>query len=447
MNNHLSDLTTGPIIRHLFKLALPSIGASFMQMTYVITDMFWLGRMGEEAVASVGAAGFYTWFGTSLLLTTKIGAEIGVSQSLGRREPEQALSFIHHNLLWATVLSLFLSIIVLINAPHLIGFIGIPSEIVAQEGTSYLRIVALGFVFYFVNPTFAGIYMGMGNSKLPFRYLSIGVIMNLILDPVLIFGFGPIPAMGVSGAAWATVLAQITVWLIFFYHLIIRQEMTKLHLKKFQFDWKISKRIFKLGLPVALESALFSIFAMILAKMVAFYGAVAIAVQSIGSQIEAISWMTSHGFATALGSFTGQNYGAGKRDRIKAGYKYTMMIGGILGIIVSLLFLLFGENIFSVFLNDPESVRLGAVYLKILAVSQIFMIFEITTRGSFNGIGKPNPPSLTGIIFTGSRIPVAAWLSAFPAIGLFGIWWAISLTSVVKGTFLPVWLMKVLREK
>jgi len=446
MNSRHTDLTKGAILQHLLKLALPTIGASFMQMTYVLADMLWLGRMGEDAVASVGAAGLFIWFCSSLLLTTKIGAEICVSQSLGKQDINLALRFVRHSLFWATLLSLFLSIIVLIFSPNLISFFGIPSENVLLDGTNYLRITALCFVFYFVNPTFAGIYNGMGNSKLPFRYLSVGVILNIIIDPLLIFGVGPFPEMGVAGAAWATVIAQSAVWLIFVYRLIIRSEMMNIHLKNFRFDLKISKRIFKLGIPVAFESTFFSLIAMMLTKMMATFGAIAVAVQTIGAQIEALSWMTTNGFSTALGSFTGQNFGAKKWDRIKTGYRYSMTIGACLGVCVTLLFLLFGENIFSLFLKETESVRLGGFYLKILAVSQIFMIFEIITRGSFNGIGKTIPPSITGIIFTGSRIPLAMLLCSIPALGLLGIWWAITLTSVVKGTLLPVWLLTIFRK-
>ncbi|MCL2072536.1 MAG: MATE family efflux transporter [Marinilabiliaceae bacterium] len=443
----IKDLTSGHILSHLFRLAMPTIGSSFMQMTYVLSDMIWLGRLGEDAVASVGAAGLFIWCGNSLLLTTKIGAEIGVSQSLGRKTPEIALQFLRLSLFWASIISLFFSVIVFIFASNLIAFFAIPSEIVAVEGSSYLRIVSLSFVFFFVNPTFAGIYNGMGNSRLPFRYISVGVILNVILDPLLIFGIGPIPAMGVKGAAYATVFAQVVVWSIFFYRLIVRQEMMKLQFKKFNFGAKISKKIFQLGFPVASESALFSIFAMILTKMTASFGAVAIAVQSIGAQIESVSWMTTNGFSTALCSFTGQNFGAGKWKRIKIGYRFAMTIGLGLGICVTMLFLFFGENIFSIFLKDADSIKLGGAYLKILAVSQLFMIFEITTRGSFNGIGKTIPPSLTGITFTGLRIPLAYLLCSIPELGVLGIWWAISLTSVVKGTLLPIWLLIVFRKK
>jgi putative MATE family efflux protein len=252
--------------------------------------------------------------------------------------------------------------------------------------------------------------------------------------------------MGVKGAGWATVLSQFIVWMIFLYKFIIREEMMSLHLQEFKFDWKITKRIFQFGFPAAIESALFSVFAMVIAKMVAVYGAVAIAVQSIGSQIEALSWLSSRGLSSALCSFIGQNYGAGQFRRLKTGYRYTMIIGGILGITVSMLFLILGEEIFRLFLSDPESVRLGYLYLKILAVSQVFMIFEITSQGAFYGIGKSIPPSLTGVLFTGLRIPIAFVMSSVLSLGLSGIWWTISLTSVIKGIVLPAWLLTVFKK-
>lgn len=447
MKHRGTDLTQGPILSHLFRLALPTIGASFMQMTYNLTDMLWLGRVGEEAVAAVGAAGFYVWLGVSLLLVTRVGAEVGVSQALGSRQNETALRFVRHALFWAVVISALYSLLSFFGAELLIDFFGIASERVNQDGATYLRIVSLGFVFTFTNPTFSGIYNGMGNSRLPFWYMTSGVLLNLILDPMLIFGWWFFPELGVAGAAWATFFAQMLVFLVFVYRFLGVQEMVRLRLSAFRFDPAISARIFKLGIPVAAESALFAFFAMVIARLVADFGAVAIAVQSVGGQIEAISWMTSTGFATALGSFTGQNYGAANWERIRKGYWYTLAIGSVLGLLVTLAFFLWGRTFFSFFFSDPQSQELGAMYLYILAVSQVFMIYEITTRGAFNGIGQTVPPSVTGIVFTGLRIPLSWALLALSSWGLLGIWGSISFTSLLKGSVLPFWFWLVLRKQ
>ncbi len=446
MKNRSVDLTSGSIVSQLFKLSIPIIGASFMQMAYNLTDMFWLGNLGEDAVAAVGIAGFFVWFGTSLLLTTRIGAEVGVAQSVGKGAHSVAKKFMRHSLFWAVIMSALFALVTLIFANELISFFKIEKPFVQSQSVVYLRIVSLSFVFNFVNPTFSGIYNGMGNSKLPFKYLGVGLLLNIVIDPILIFGFWIIPPMGVAGAAWATFISQLVVFLIFVFRFIVKKELVDLKLREFKLQWKITKRIFTLGVPVAAESALFALFAMVIARFVSNYGAEAIAVQSIGAQIEAISWMTASGFATALGSFVGQNYGAKKWHRIKLGFNYTMLIGLVMALPITLIFMFWGESIYTLFFSKADLQKLGGIYLMIISVSQLFMITEITTSGAFNGIGRTVPPSLIGIVFTGARIPLAYLLMQIEPLGLYGIWIAISASSVVKGTILPIWFWNILRK-
>jgi len=187
---------------------------------------------------------------------------------------------------------------------------------------------------------------------------------------------------------------------------------------------------------------LFTVFASLLARLVAQWGPIPIAVQKVGSQIEAISWMTASGFSTALSSFVGQNYGAGKWDRIAKGYFITIMLSGIIGILASLLLIFFAEPLFRIFIpNDPEAIRIGVTYLQILGYSQLFMCLEITSQGAFNGIGKTLPPSIVSIIFTGLRVPMAMFLSSAALLGLSGVWWSISISSIIKGLIMASWFI------
>ncbi|WP_430933047.1 MATE family efflux transporter [Saccharicrinis sp. 156] len=445
--NRTIDLTSGPIFKQLLKLAIPIIGTSLMQMAYNLTDMIWLGQVGSNAVASAGAAGFFVWLGISVLLITRIGAEIGVSQALGRKEKEEAARYARHSLFWALVLSAFISMVVLVFTPQLIGVFRLSEGVVENGAIGYLRIVAMGFIFTFMNPTFQGIYNGAGNSKLPFYYLLVGLGLNMVLDPLLIFGLGPVPSLGVKGAAIATVTAQAVVYIIFVIRFVWKKEIMNPEFKQFKLCKDITKNVFRLGSPVAMESSLFAIFALILARMITKWGDMPIAVQSVGAQIEALSWMTSSGFATALSSFTGQNFGAGNWDRIKKGYFTTLGVGIFLGLTVTMSFFVFGKQIFSLFLRESEPLQMGITYLKILAVSQTFMIIEIVTRGAFNGIGRTVPPSIVGIVFTGARVPAGYILSSSKLLGMFGIWWAISLSSVVKGFVSMGWYLTVLNRK
>ncbi|MEG0181322.1 MAG: MATE family efflux transporter, partial [Peptostreptococcaceae bacterium] len=149
-----------------------------------------------------------------------------------------------------------------------------------------------------------------------------------------------------------------------------------------------------------------------------------------------ISWMTADGIAVALSSFVGQNYGANKYDRINKGFKITLAIGTVLGIVTTLILIFGGKQIFTVFINEAETINEGASYLKILGYSQLFMCVEIITSGAFKGIGRTYIPSIILTILTGARVPMAYFLSRPEILGLSGVWWSISISSVIKGLLL-----------
>jgi putative MATE family efflux protein len=441
-----NEITEGSIFTALFKLAIPIMGTSFVQMAYNMTDMVWVGRMGSGAVAAVGTAGFFTWFGMSLILIPKIGAEIGVSQSVGRNDEKAIKSYVQHTIQMNIIFALIYGIILILLRKPLIGFFNLGDTNVINMAISYLVIISVGMNFYFINPIFTAIFNGYGDSKTPFRINAIGLIVNIVLDPILIWGIGPFPTLGVNGAAIATVFAQFIVTVIFIYkakketHLFSGFNLFLLPSKS-----RI-KHIAKLGLPVAIQSGLFSIFAMILARIIAHWGAVPIAVQKVGSQIEAISWMTAGGFSTALSTFVGQNYGAKKFDRIYKGYFIGLTIVGIVGVAASCLLIFGARPIFSIFIQEEEAIKQGTVYLRILGISQFFMCIEIATGGAFNGFGKTIPPSVVSIIFTGLRVPAAVILSSAALLGLNGVWWSISLSSIFKGLILTTWFIIFIRR-
>lgn len=443
-----NQLTEGNIAHVLVKLALPIMGTSFVQMAYNMTDMIWIGRIGSNAVAAVGTAGFFTWFGFAFILIPKIGAEVGVAQSVGREDRREAKAYIRHTLQLVTFLAIFYGSILIAFRKSLVGFFDLGDMEIIEMAISYLIIVSLGMIFYFINPVFTGILNGYGNSRTPFILNVIGLVANMVLDPMLIFGIGPFPALGVKGAAIATVIAQLIVSCFFVYYILKSREeiFTDIHLFK-KPDLIHVKSIIKLGLPTALQSGLFTFFAMVIARIIAQWGAVPIAVQKVGSQIEAISWMTAGGFSTAISTFVGQNYGANKWDRIQKGYYVGLRIVGTIGIIATCLLFFAAEPIFSIFLPEAEALVHGIIYLKILSVSQLFMCIEIASAGAFNGLGRTVPPSIVGIVFNALRIPSALLLSSSSALGLNGVWWSISITSVFKGIVLTTWFLLVLYKR
>lgn len=439
-----NSLTEGNISKVLLKLALPIMGTSFIQMAYNLTDMFWVGRLGSLSVAAVGTAGFFTWFSMALIFISKIGAEVGVAQAFGKDDLSTAKSVAKASIQLNLVLAVLYGLLLFAFRYQLIAFFNIGNSEVINNATNYLLIISCGMIFNFINPVFTAILNGSGNSKLPFFINSVGLAINIILDPMMIFGFGPISAMGVRGAAIATVTAQLMVTLIFLMCTRKSQLFYGLHLLQ-SYDKERILSIVKLGLPVALQNGLFSIFAMFIARIIARWGPVPVAVQRVGSQIEALSWMTAGGFSTALSAFTGQNYGAKKWDRIYKGYFNAIFLVSLIGILATILFVFFGKPIFSMFIAEEEAIKIGVGYLKILGYSQLFMCIEITTGGAFNGIGKTVPPSIVGIVFNYLRIPAAGMLSVI--MGLEGIWWSISMSSVFKGVLLTSWFIIVLRRQ
>jgi len=439
------NLTDGSILKALFKIALPIMGTSFVQMAYNMTDMFWVGKLGSGAVASVGTAGFFTWLAAAFILIPKIGAEVGVAQAVGRENISEARVYIKHSIQMAVYLGLGYGLILILFRHPLIGFFNLEDTGIIEDAVTYLMIVSVGLVFYFVAPVFTAMFNGYGDSRTPFLINTTGLVVNMILDPVLIFGIGPFPRLGVLGAALATVIAQAVVIVVFVAVTPRRPELfSDLKLLSAPSAGYVA-RIVRLGLPAGLQSGLFTIFAMIIARIIAKWGPVPIAVQKVGSQIEAISWMTAGGFQTAMSTFVGQNYGANKWKRVANGYFVGMAIMSIVGIVASALLILAARPLFSIFIQEDEAIREGIVYLRILGLSQLFMCLESTSAGAFNGLGKTVPPSVVGIVFNALRIPASLMLSS-TALGLHGVWWAISVSSIFKGTVLSAWYMATLTK-
>jgi Na+-driven multidrug efflux pump len=312
---------------------------------------------------------------------------------------------------------------------------------------SYLAIIGLGMIFFFLPPVFTAIFNGHGDSKTPFLINAVGLLTNIILDPLLILGIGPFPELGVVGAAVATIFAQFVVAMTYIY--IIRKKTDFFievnFLKKP--DWSHLGRIIKLGIPAALQSGAFTMIAMIITRILSRWGSTPVAVQSVGSQIESISWMTAGGFQTALSAFVGQNYGAKKWDRIYKGYYTAISIIAVIGVITSCLLIFLPGPIFSIFIREKEVVKEGIKYLRILGLSQFFMCMEIATAGAFNGLGKTVPPSIVGVIMNALRIPGALLLAVAVPLGVTGVWWSISISSILKGIILTTWFVIFLNRR
>ena len=442
------NLTKGPILKTLTKLAIPIMASSFLATLYNITDMAWIGMLGAKAVAGVGVGGMFTWLSQGLASMARMGGQVQVAQYIGRGEREKAHKYAQAAVQLAVMMGLLFAAVVLIFINPLIGFFQLTDPEALEAAFSYTKIACGLIVFSFLTLTLTGIYTAQGDSRTPFAANLIGLVMNMILDPVLILGVGPFPALGVTGAAIATVTAQFVVMSILVIRIIVQKKENVL--KGIQVFAKIPVEylcgICKIGIPTALQGMAYCMISMILTRMVSGFGAEAIATQRVGGQIESISWNTADGFASALNAFIGQNYGAGKMDRVKKGYRVSLWTVGIWGLVVTLVFVLLPEPIASVFFHEPSAIATAVGYLIIVGFSEAFMCVELTTVGALSGLGMTHLSSIISITFTSARIPLAILLAA-TSLGLLGIWWAITLTSMAKGIVFVLVFYWVIRKE
>ncbi len=439
------NLTKGPILKTLTKLAIPIMASSFLGTLYNITDMAWIGLLGSKAVAGVGVGGMFTWLSQGLAAMARMGGQVQVAQCIGRGERDRAHGFAQAAVQLATLMGMAYAVISLVFTRQMVVFFQLTDPEAQTAALSYTKIACGLIVFSFLTLTMTGLYTAQGDSKTPFLANLIGLITNMILDPVLILGPGPFPKLGVVGAAIATVTAQAIVMTMMILGVIIQKKENVL--KGIRLTAKIPKEylggLCRIGIPTAIQGMAYCAISMVLTRMVSAYGAEAVATQRVGGQIESISWNTADGFAAALNAFIAQNYGAGKMDRVRKGYRASLWTVGIWGLLISFVFICFPQAIADIFFHEPKAVATAVGYLVIIGFSEAFMCVELTTVGALSGLSRTRLCSIISIAFTSARIPLAIILGGL--IGLSGIWWALSVTSIIKGiiftcTFL--WITK-----
>ncbi|AIO18012.1 Multidrug export protein MepA [Candidatus Izimaplasma bacterium HR1] len=451
------DLTKGNILKDLLIVAIPTLLTSLIQMAYNLTDMFWIasvdqiGLDSEQAVAAIGTAGFYPWFGFGVIMLAKIGTSVKVSQAVGMHDQKLLQRIGNNGVLIMFVLGLMYTVFGVFGNQYFIGWFESGIANVDAYAMSYMRIVSMfGLSFFMVN-LLNGVYDGLGKTMSTFLISFSGLALNMILDPIFILGeinvFGLFTinglSMGVEGAALATGIGQGSILLIYIF-IYINKKYQPFTINFREYDFKVIKEILRIGFYISAQSVLFTFISMFVAKRVLLFGEAPMAVQRLGSQFEAVAWMVASGFQVALASFVGQNFGAKKYERIKEGYKTSMKLLVPYGILVNIALFVFARPLFGLFFSETLTLDIGETYLRILSISQLFMIVELATAGVFNGLGRTVYPSVVGIAGNVLRIPAAIFLGA--SIGYAGIWWGVSISSVVKGTVLVIWLLYFLRK-
>ncbi len=423
------DLTKGSISREIFILALPLMLANLVNIAYNMIDMYFIGHTSDQALSAVGTAGLFLWLAASIVFFSKQGMETLLSQAIGRKDIDESRVIIKTGVILNVIITAIYSAIVFFFASELIGLFHLTSQQINAIAISYLKIGSLAIVFMMLNQNLMSIFQSRGQTNLVLIYNGIGLVVNILLDPVLIINMD----LGANGAAIATVIANFVVFML---SSISLYKYSSRFNDKSSFDQKIAKKIIALSFPTGSYNVFFTLVSMVISTYAISFGDNVIAAQRIGSQVESLSWMFASGLGIACAVFTGQNYGAKNKKRIDKAYKYLFVFCTLYGLFLCWLFIAKAEPMMRLFTSDDEIVNIGMMYFYSLSFAQVFTLYEGIASGFFNGYGLTKIPSFFSISGNIARIFLVIYMSKI--FGLNGIWYAIGITCIYRGLGLIV---------
>jgi len=419
------DYTTGNLNRAILLLAIPMVLEMVLESLFAVVDVMWVGRLGANAVATVGL----TESMLSLVFAVGIGLSMSttamVARRIGEKDPEGAAVAAVQAIVLGGIISVAIGVPCFIYAGDLLRLMGASSEIVSV-GTGYARICLGGscaVLLLFLNNA---IFRGAGDAAIAMRLLWVSNIINLILDPCLIFGWGPFPKLGVTGAALATFIGRSIGVMYQFYRLMKGTERIRVLTRQIHVKVDVLWRLLRVSLTGILQFAIAHTSWIGLVRIVSTFGAAALAGYTIAIRIVIFVILPSWGLSNAAATLVGQNLGAGEPDRAeKAVWRtgfYNMIFLGVLG----LFFVLFAEPMVRLFISDPEVVPLGATCLRIISCGNIGYAYGMVMLQAFNGAGDTITPTIVNFFgFWMLEIPLAYWLAIRMNFRSNGAFWAI----------------------
>jgi putative MATE family efflux protein len=428
----VTNFTEGSIPRHLLVFSIPMLLGNLLQAIYNTVDSIWVGRfLGPNALAAV-SVGFPIIFALIALVTgITMATTILVSQYFGAKEHDQLVKTVTNSILLLTVLGIATSIIGVIFRRPLLELINTPDEII-DMASEYMAIFLMGLVAMFLYNVVSSVLRGLGDSRTPLKFLAYTTLLNIVLDPILIFGIGPIPAMGVAGAALATVVAQAVSAFISLRYLYLRSDLLEYKPGMFTLDWELTALTFRIGLPAGIQQVLLSLSSLVVNSIVNAFGATIIAGYGAAIRIDHFAIMPAMSISLAVSTLVGQNLGAGKTERVSETVKWGALLSG--GITLFFTFVsLFRPDMLMRFFTKDEAVLLeGARYLRYAAFSYVPLALMFSIGGVIRGAGDTMATMfLTLASLWVVRVPLARYLSSLPHLGVSGVWIAITLSPVM----------------
>ncbi|QNM09968.1 MATE family efflux transporter [Wansuia hejianensis] len=417
------DLTQGSVTKSMLLFACPMILGNLLQQFYNVADTLIVGRfLGSDALAAVGSSFSLMTFLTSILLGLCMGSGIVFSMLFGARKADSLKNCIFISFVITGLLAVFIELLVLALTDPLLALLQIPEAILADT-RSYLQIIFCGILFTFLYNFFASLARSIGNSVIPLIFLAVSTALNILLDLLFILSFD----MGVSGAAWATILAQAVSavgMIAYCYRKIPFLKLKKQHL---QFSKAAVSQILQYSLLTCLQQSIMNFGILMVQGLVNSFGVAVMAAFAAAVKIDSFAYMPVQDFGNAFSTFIAQNYGAAQKDRIRRGIRTAVLTAVLFCIAISLIVCRYAGQLMTIFIRPEETeiISIGVQYLRIEGICYCGIGCLFLLYGLYRGLGKPGISVLLTFISLGTRVTLAYLLAPRPSIGLAGIWWAI----------------------
>lgn len=420
------NFTEGSIPKHLLLFSWPMFAGNVLQAVYNLVDSVWVGRfVGPEGLGAVSVSFPILFALIALVMGVTMATTTLVAQYQGANQPEMVQRVNSNSMLLLLYLGTITAIIGLFVQRPLLQLINTPAEII-DMAAAYLGIFLLGLPFMFIYNVVGAILRGMGDSRTPLRFLVYATVLNIVLDPIFIAGLGPIPAMGVGGAALATIIAQaVAAYLSVRY--LLQTGMMKF--SGWGVDIELAKTTFRIGIPAGLQQTLVSLSIITVSSIVNLYGASVVAGFGAAMRLEQFAFFPAMSVGLAVSALVGQNLGAGKDERVGQIVWWSSALGGGITAVVALIVYTVPEPILRLFTTDPEVLAHGAEYLRIMAWSYVPFALMFTIGGVMRGAGDTTANMLItlGTLWI-VRVPLAWYLSGIDELGIRGVWLAMMIS-------------------
>jgi putative MATE family efflux protein len=429
------DYTAGSLNRSILLLAVPMVLEMVLESLFGVVDVFWVGRLGANAVATVGL----TESMLSLVFAVGMGLSLSttamVARRIGEKDPAGAAVAAVQAIALGVIVSLIIGLPCIVFGPRLLQLMGASPEIVSVGG-GYARICLGGscaVLLLFLNNA---IFRGAGDAAIAMRLLWVSNIINLVLDPCLIFGWGPFPRMGVTGAALATLIGRSIGVLYQFYRLLKGTERIRILVSQVHLQWDVLLRLLRVSLTGILQFAIAHTSWIGLVRIISIFGAAALAGYTIAIRIVIFAILPSWGLSNAAATLVGQNLGAGHPERAEKAVWRTGLYNVIFLGLVGAVFVIFAEPIIRLFTHDPAVVPLGAACLRIVSYGNLGYAYFMVMMQAFNGAGDTITPTIVNFFgFWLFEIPLAYWLAIPLKMRSNGAFFAIA---IAEGTMAAV---------